>query len=128
MEANFEQVLDKVSQNIKEMVKTETIVVEEFQMGEFSCRPVIKVGMGFGGGSGKGDDPKGIHSGTGTGAGAGVGMSPVGFLVAKGTEISFIPATNKKGLSDLFDKVPDLLEKIIEMKHEKEKKESDKKQ
>lgn len=119
METNFDQLFEKVAENVKSLVSTDTIVGEEFQFGEFKCKPVIKVGMGFGGGTGKGDDHHSKCCGTGTGAGAGVGMAPVGFLVTKNGEISFIPATNKKGLSDLFDKVPDLLEKIIEMKKEK---------
>ena len=124
METNFDQLFGQVTENVKNLVKTETIVGEEFQFGEFSCRPVIKVGMGFGGGSGKGDDQHHKSCGSGTAAGAGVGMAPVGFLVTKKGEISFIPATNKKGLSELFDKVPDLLEKIIEMKAQKEKSET----
>jgi uncharacterized spore protein YtfJ len=127
METNFDQLFEKVTENVKTLVKTDTIVGEEFQFGDFACRPVIKVGMGFGGGSDKGDDPRSKCSGSGAGAGAGVGMAPVGFLVTKDGEISFIPATNKKGLSDLFDKVPDLVEKLIEIKKEKANQETDKK-
>jgi uncharacterized spore protein YtfJ len=127
METNFDLLFGKVTENLQSLVKTETIVGEEFQFGEFTCRPVIKVGIGFGGGTGKGDDHHGKCSGEGVGAGAGVGMAPVGFLATKEGEISFIPATNKKGLSEIFDKVPDLLEKIIEMKKEKPAQEAEKK-
>jgi uncharacterized spore protein YtfJ len=38
-------------------------------------------------------------------------------------KFSFISADSKKGLSAIFDKVPDLIEKIMEMKKEKEKEE-----
>ena len=128
MEINVEALLDKVSEHVKTLAKTETILGDEFTLGDFTCRPVIKVGTGFGSGTGSGDDPKTKKSGTGGGAGAGIGIAPVGFLVAKGDEISFIPSDKKSGLSALFDKVPDLVEKMAEMKNkETEKKEEPKK-
>lgn len=121
MEINVESLLDKVSGHVKDLAKTETILGEEFQLGEFSCRPVIKVGTGFGSGSGSGIDPKSKSSGTGSGGGAGIGIVPVGFLVAKEGEISFIPSDKKSGLSAIFDKVPDMVEKMMEMKKKEEK-------
>ncbi len=116
MDLNLESLLDNVSGHVKSLARTETILGEEFTIGEFTCRPVIKVGTGFGSGAGSGDDPKSKKEGTGGGAGAGIGIVPVGFLVAKGDEISFIASDKKSGLSALFDKVPDLVEKMAEMK------------
>lgn len=116
MEINVEALLDKVSEQVKTLARTETILGDEFTLGEFVVRPVIKVGTGFGSGTGSGTDPKSKQSGTGGGAGAGIGISPVGFLVAKGGEISFISSDKKSGLSSLFDKIPDLVEKMAEMK------------
>ena len=58
MEIKIEELLDKVSEHVKSLASTETILGEEFKIGEFSCRPVIKVGTGFGSGAGTGDDPK----------------------------------------------------------------------
>ena len=52
-----------------------------------------------------------------------MGINPVGFLVTKKDEISFVPANSKPGLAGIFDKMPDLVEKIIDMKKEKEKEE-----
>ena len=46
-------------------------------------------------------------------AGAGVGIEPIGFLVTKGDHISFLEAGKTHGLAALFEKVPDLVEKII---------------
>jgi uncharacterized spore protein YtfJ len=125
MEINVEALLDKVSDHVKTLASTETVLGDEFTIGDFTCRPVIKVGTGFGSGTGSGRDPKTKADGSGGGAGAGIGISPVGFLVAKGDEISFIPSDKKSGLSALFDKVPDLMEKMMEMK-EKEGKEEKK--
>lgn len=122
MDFKIEELLDKVSEHVKTLASTETILGEEFKLGEFTCRPVIKVGTGFGSGAGTGNDPKGKGSGTGGGAGAGIGITPLGFLVTKGDEISFLPSDKKTALSALFEKVPDLVEKVAEMKN-KEKEE-----
>ena len=119
MENNFEQIFEKVSTSVKEMVSTDTILGEEFKIGDFTCKPVIKVGVGYGTGKGEGYHPKAKQEGHGQGAGAAMGIAPVGFLVAKGDEISFIPADQKKGLQAIFDKVPDLIEKIMDMKEKK---------
>ena len=113
---NIEALLDKVSGHVKELARTETVLGEEFKIGEFTCRPVIKVGTGFGSGLGSGEEPKSKNKGSGGGAGAGIGIVPLGFLVAKGDEISFIPVDKKTALSTLFEKVPDLVEKMADMK------------
>ena len=123
MEIRVDELLDKVSEHVKSIASTDTILGEEFTMGEYTCRPVIKVGTGFGSGTGTGEDPKGKGGGTGVGAAAGIGVTPVGFLVAKGAEISFVPSNRTAGLSNLLEKVPDLVEKVAEMKSKKDKKE-----
>ena len=126
MDINIESLLDKVSDHVKTLASTETILGEEFTLGEFTCRPVIKVGTGFGSGAGDGDDPKGKAKGGGGGVGAGIGVTPVGFLVAKGDQIYFIPSDKKTPLSSLIDKVPDLVEKVADMKNKGDKKEEKK--
>jgi len=127
MDINIEALLHKVSEHVKSLASTETVLGEEFKLGEFTCRPVIKVGTGFGSGTGSGIDPKTKNQGSGGGAGAGIGVVPLGFLVTKGDEISFIPSDKKTALSSLLDKVPDLVEKVADMKNkEKEEKEEKK--
>ena len=123
MNINIESLLDKVSGHVKTLASTETILGEEFKLGEFTCRPVIKIGTGFGSGAGDGDDPKGKATGGGGGAGAGIGVTPVGFLTTKGDEIYFIPADKKSALSSLIDQVPDLVEKVSDMKNKENKEE-----
>jgi uncharacterized spore protein YtfJ len=117
MEVKIEDLLDKVSGHVKDLSDTKTVLGDEFTLGEYICRPVIKVATGFGSGTGTGDDPKKKAKGTGTGAGAGIAVVPAGFLVAKGSEISFIGADKKSTLSSLFEKMPDLVEKVAEMKN-----------
>lgn len=115
MDLHFEELLGQITDFIKTEAKTETVVGEQFELGQFKCVPVIKVGMGFGSGGGEGVETKtNARKGQGAGAGAGVGIEPIGFLVTKGEEISFIEAGKIHGLSAAFEKVPDLIEKIID--------------
>lgn len=123
METKVEELLDKVSGHIKDLASTKTVLGDEFTLGDYSIRPVIKVATGFGSGEGKGDDPKKKASGTGTGTGAALAVVPVGFLAVKGDEISFIGSDRKSALSTLFEKVPDLVEKVSEMKNKEEQEE-----
>ncbi|MEM7381792.1 MAG: spore germination protein GerW family protein [Bacteroidota bacterium] len=113
MELQFEGLLEKITDFIKSEAKTETVVGDQFQLGEFMCVPVIKVGMGFGSGGGEGTEAKG-RKGEGMGAGAGVGIEPIGFLITKGDEISFLEAGKTHGLAAAFEKVPDLIERLAE--------------
>ena len=112
---NFNEMLGKITEFLKSEAKTETIVGQQFKLGEFTCVPVMSIGLGFGGGGGEGKaTSKGDGEGIGEGGGAGMGMGPVGFLVTKGGEIQFIPTRSSKGLSSVFEKLPDLMEKFFE--------------
>jgi uncharacterized spore protein YtfJ len=126
MEINVESLLTAVSEQVKSHTSTEQVIGEEFQMGEYTCRPVIKIGAAFGGGGATGDDPKKKSSGTGEGGAAGMAVVPLGFLVTKGEEISFIQVKKNAALSGLLDKMPDLMEKMMEKKKEGETKEEPK--
>lgn len=121
MDLNFKELLEQVTEHLKAETKTDTVVGEPFTLGQFSCVPVIRFGMGYGTGGGGGEDDKGDH-GEGGGAGAGMGIQPMGFLVTKGDEISFISTEKNKGLSQVFEKVPELLEKWMETRGKKEPK------
>tara|TARA_B100000949_G_scaffold172284_1_gene152766 strand:- start:7228 stop:7602 length:375 start_codon:yes stop_codon:yes gene_type:complete len=119
MDLHFEELLNKVTDFIKSEARTETIVGEAFELGEFKCVPVIKVGMGFGSGGGEGVEGK-ARKGEGAGAGAGIGIQPIGFLVTKGDEISFLEAGKTHGLAAAFEKVPDLIDKIVSERNKKD--------
>ena len=113
MENNFEHVIDQISNFMRDEAKTETVVGESFRLGQYDCIPVISVGMGFGTGGGEGEDEKDRH-GSGIGAGAGMGISPIGFLVAKDDQITFVSTKANKGISAAFEKVPDLINKFLD--------------
>lgn len=112
MEINFETLLQRIAEFIQKEAKTETVIGEPFELGDFKCIPVIRVGIGFGSGGGTGDSVK-AGKGQGGGAGAGVGIEPVGFLVSKGDQISFISTSANKTLAAIFEKVPDLISKLM---------------
>lgn len=121
MDIKIDELLDKVSGHVQKLASTETILGDEFTIGEYSCRPVIKVGTGFGSAAADGTDPKSKGKGFGGGAAAGIGITPVGFLVARGEEISFVPSDKRSALSAILEKVPDLVEKVADMKNKEEK-------
>ena len=117
MEMNFENMLQRLTEFIQKEAKTETVIGESFELGEFKCIPVIRVGIGFGSGGGAGDSNK-MGKGEGGGAGAGIGIDPIGFLVSRNDEISFIPTRSNKNLSAIFEQVPELLKNMMSKKKE----------
>ena len=112
---NLEEMLNKVTNFIHEEADTKTVIGKEFTLGEFTCVPVIRLGIGFGSGGGEGKDTK-KGAGEGGGAGGAIGIDPIGFLVTRGDDIRFVGANNDKGISGVINKVPDVMEKYFDMK------------
>jgi len=98
---------------IATVAKTETVIGEAIQLGEHTVIPISKVSVGFGGGSGEGEggaDGTGSGKGSGGGGGGGIKVEPAAFIVVHGSELSILAAPSKKGgLSEMFEKVPDLI-------------------
>jgi uncharacterized spore protein YtfJ len=116
MSFNAEQTIKQFTDLLKTEANTETVIGKAFQLGEFTCVPVIKFGMGlgYGGGEGQGDSPgKGKGEGTGGGAAGGMGVEPIGFLATRGGEISFITTRSPKPLNTAFEQLPGLVEKFM---------------
>ena len=113
----FESLLSQVTDFINKEARSETVIGQPFMLGEFHCIPVIRVGLGFGTGGGEGDAPAktGGH-GEGGIVASGMGIEPIGFLVSRGEQISFLSTKVNKGLSAAFEKVPELLEKYLDKK------------
>jgi len=121
MSVNLDESVKQLTDFLKSEAKTETVVGQSFQLGEFTCVPVIRfgLGLGYGGGEGKGTQKgKADGEGMGGGAGGGLGLDPIGFLATRGDQISFIPTHGSKGLSSAFEKLPDVLEKMFDKKRE----------
>lgn len=115
----IDDMLGKVTEFLKAEANTSTVVGQEFKLGDNACVPVIKIAIGFGSGGGEGKDNK-RGSGEGGGAGAALSIEPLGFLVSNKDEVYFVPASNKKGVASMLDKVPDVLEKYFEMREKQE--------
>ena len=126
MNINFDELLARVTDFIKNETQTDTIVGKQFTLGEYSCVPIIRARMGFGTGGGEGSGPKNEGSGEGMGIGAGVMVEPIGFLVTRGDEIQFLGATRHSGMDNALEKMPDLLEKLIDSRKEVKEKELEK--
>jgi len=120
MKMQMEELLPQITEFLKNEARTETVIGEPFQLGEFSCVPVMRLGMAFGSGGGEGEAPDKKGMGEGGGAGAGMGMEPIGFLVTRGGEISFLSARSSSGLSKAFEQVPELIERFMEKQEKKE--------
>jgi uncharacterized spore protein YtfJ len=113
MDNNLSELISKLTEFLKNEAKTETVIGQPFQLGEFSCVPVIGVGFGIGAGGGEGKNSK-QEAGNGTGGGAGLGMGPIGFLVTRKDQIQFVPTRQSKGLTAVFEKLPDLIERYFD--------------
>jgi len=121
MAINFDETVKQLTDFLRSEAKTETVVGQSFQLGEFTCVPVIRfgLGLGYGGGEGKGSQQgKADGEGIGGGAGGGLGLDPIGFLATRNDQITFIPTHSSKGLSAAFEKLPDVLEKMFDKKKE----------
>lgn len=114
MDYNVSEMISKLTEFLRTETKTETVIGQPFELGEFKCVPVIGIGFGLGAGGGEGTDDK--KGGTGMGGGAGVGIGPIGFLVTKGEEIQFVSTRQSKGFGAAFEKLPDLIEKYMDSK------------
>ncbi len=109
----FKEMLHEITQFMENEASTKTVIGDPFQLGAFSCIPVIRVGMGFGTGGGERDLSNKEHD-QGGGAGGGMGIEPIGFLVSKDDTIQFISTKTHSGLSRAFEKAPELIEKFLE--------------
>ena len=126
MNINFEDLLKRVTEFIKSETKTDTVVGKQFTIGEYTCVPIIRARMGFGTGGGEGVGPKNEGKGEGAGIGAGVSIEPIGFLATRGDKITFLGATKHSGMDTAMEKMPDILEKLIDSRGKVKEKELEK--
>lgn len=130
---NLENLIDNVLEKLKTVAKSETVIGEQFKLGDFTCVPIVKISLGFGGAGGEGDaNPKtpgsgvGKATGTGGGTGGGVTIEPIGFLINKGDDITILNVERKnKGLAGVVDKMPNLLDKMMDLKKKKDAEKND---
>ncbi len=116
-----------ILEQIKETVRSETIIGSPVQAEDSVIIPVSKVSFGFAAGGGTGskdsDDDKGSGGGMGTGGGATV--EPVAFVVVSKGKAQLLPLKSREAtLSRLIDLIPsliDLAKNVTSKKPEKKK-------
>lgn len=104
-----EDLMKSLLEQLKVIATTETIVGEPFKAGDISIIPVSRVSMGIGVGGG-GQSQKG----EGVGGGGGVKVEPIAFLVVKDHSVSLLNVGKGKGLDALYEKVPELIDKVVD--------------
>ncbi len=113
---NFEETAKKMLEEMKKIATTETVIGQQFQLGDYSCVPIIKVSFGFGHGGASGDSPK-RGKGASGGAGGGLSCEPIAFLVTKDDQISIMNVGKGNSFASLFEKMPGMVEKMMDMKN-----------
>ena len=104
-------------QKLREMIDANTVVGEPIATADgITLIPVSKVSFGFVGGGSDFSQKHGGKNGFGGGTGIGVNVTPVAFIVIKGTDVKFL-YVNPPELSTvdrLIDTVPEVLDKVTE--------------
>ena len=101
-------VVKVMMEQIKETVKSETVVGAPVQAADAVIIPVSKVAFGFGAGGGE-REQEGKRSGTATGCG--VTIEPVAFVVVSHGKAQLLPLKSREAtLTRIIDLVPDILE------------------
>ena len=121
--------LEALAAQVRELAKSETVIGEPLVLGDATIVPVTRVTVGFGAGSGSGEVNEAAKTekagGTGGGGGGGVRIAPAAFIVMQRGEVSVLAAPGKRGaLAEMFEQVPDLIEKIVAAQQAKAAKET----
>lgn len=104
-----EDLVKSLLDELKVIASTETIIGNPFQAGDTSIIPVSRVSMGIGvGGGGQDQQRKGVAGG------GGVKVEPIAFLVVKDQGVSLLNIGRGKGLDAIYEKVPELVDKIVQ--------------
>lgn len=111
--------VDILFQKLEKFLKTETVVGQPIVIGDTTLIPIVSISFGCatGAGFGSGTDPK---SGTGNGSGSALGSAarimPAAVLVIRKDEVTLLPIKDKVGLANLFEKVPDIMDKVEQIR------------
>ena len=119
---SVENLIEKVMEEFRQIVKTETVVGEPVVAGDSIIVPVSKISFGFGaGGGGQGDE-----GGRGTGGGATV--EPIAFVVVTEGKAQLLTLKEKEpAFRKVMELVPDILVKLKSISAKREKKKDKKK-
>lgn len=107
-------------EGFKGFAKTETIVGEGIKAGEFTILPISKISLGIG--AGAGTEQIKTSGGSGGAGGGGICVEPIAFLVVKEGEVSILNLRRGPAIVEsFFGKIPDVVEKAINIVRGKKK-------
>jgi len=110
-------------EGFKAVAKTETVVGEGIKAGEFTVLPISKISLGVG--AGAGTEQIKTSGGSGGAGGGGICIEPIAFLVVKDGEVSILNLRRLPAMIEsFFGKVPDMVEKAVNIVKGKKKTES----
>ena len=117
---DISNIVKAIMEQIKETVRSETVVGEPVQAEESVIIPVSRVSFGFGvGGADREEADKGSASGTGCGA----TIEPVAFVVVSKGKAQLLPLKSREAtLTRIIDLVPSLLDVVKDLKSKGEDK------
>lgn len=120
---DISQVVKVVMEQIKETVRSETVVGTPVQAEEAVIIPVSRVTFGFGVGGGENTDST-KRGGTATAGGASV--EPVAFVVVSKGKAQLLPLKSREAtLTRIIDLIPPILELFKDVKSKSQDKEKD---
>ena len=118
---DISSVAKEVMEQIKETVRSETVVGKPVQAEDAVIIPVSKVSFGFGVGGGENKDS--ADKGSGGGAGCGATIEPVAFVVVSKGKAQILPLKSREAtLTRIIDLVPSILEMVKCKKPDDQKK------
>lgn len=107
-----ETLIKTLLDEFKSIGRTETIVGKEFEAGEFTLIPISRVTLGIGAGGASGGT-KVESKGEGGGGGGGIRIEPIAFIAVKGGDISFHGIKKGGTIEAVFEKIPEMAERIM---------------
>ena len=122
---DISNIAKEVMEQIKETVRSETVVGKPVQAEEAVIIPVSKVSFGFG--VGGGENKENSEKGSGGGAGCGATIEPVAFVVVSKGKAQILPLKSREAtLTRIIDLVPSVLEMVKGVKSDDQKKSKEK--
>lgn len=116
-------IVKTVMEQIKETVRSETVVGKPVQAEDSVIIPISRVSFGFGVGGGS---REGADKGSGTGTGCGATIEPVAFVVVSKGKAQLLPLKSREStLTRIIDLIPSLLDMVKDLKSKDQKKEKE---
>lgn len=113
----IERIMDNAFGKLRNMSRTDTVIGEEIEVGEFKVVPVSKVSMGFVTGGGEYSEADAMSDFPFAGAsGAGMSVQPVCFLVTDGKTIKVVGLSSQSPFDKILTTIPDIVSGLVKKK------------